>query len=135
MSHDEIEDQDESVPSDRRRVRLADLTRVEGVIQQAVGRLAEVEKALLVKDEGRMSRAEFYGRAIASMAGTLNHKQWRDLADKAWDTYCDAMAGAPRKSLEDLEREKAQNFAPVKAPTMTPANFDAPDLRVESAKA
>ena len=135
MSHDKIEDQDDVSIEDRRRVKLADLHRVEGLLNQAVGRLAEVEKALLVRDEGRMSRAEFYARAITGAVGVANQKQWRDLADIAWDVYCRAMAGEPRKSLEDLEREKSQNFAPVKAPTMTPANFDAPDLRVEPAKA
>jgi len=135
MSHDKIEDQDDVSTEDRRRVKLADLHRMEGLLNQAVGRLAEVEKALLVKDEGRMSRAEFYARAITGAVGVANQKQWRDLADIAWDVYCRAMAGEPRKSLEDLEREKSQNFAPVKAPTMTPANFDAPDLRVEPAKA
>ncbi len=135
MSHDKIEDQDDVATEDRRRVKLADLHRMEGLLNQAAGRLAEVEKALLVKDEGRMPRAEFYGRAIAGMAGSLNHKQWRDLADKAWATYCDAMDGVPRKSLDDLEREKSQNFVPVKAPTMTPVSLNAPDICVEPAKA
>ena len=46
MSHDKIEDQDDVSIEDRRRVKLADLHRVEGLLNQAVGRLAEVEKAL-----------------------------------------------------------------------------------------
>jgi hypothetical protein len=102
MSQDETEDQGEVAGRDRRRARLEDLQRLEQTLSRAEGRLAEVEQALKVRDEGRVGKAQFYFHAYLAIMShdPRNFKHLRAWTAEAWSRYNDDMDGKAPVGLE-----------------------------------
>lgn len=102
---------------DRRRARMADLLRLETAITVATAKVEALEALLAKSATEPVNRSQFYANffASATLAGIQKPGVVRDRADLAWATYLEALAGTPRRSIEERE-------APVAAaPAMLPA--------------
>lgn len=111
-ARDEMTDDDPS--TDGRRARLADVQRLETALANASGQLEAMQNALEHLDERPIPKAQFYAQFyMMSVLSGRNIKHLRVLADSAWKSYMEAMAGKPAPTLEEIYGPSAQ---PADAP-------------------
>lgn len=110
---------DEAVGQDGRRARLADLQRLEALLNVVEGKLEEVQRELAGRDTAPVSRSIFYANfyTFSALAGKAKPHVLRADADQAWEAYQEALTCAPRRTLDEVYGGKApaKIAAPVAA--------------------
>lgn len=123
---DELDSADLEGGTDRRRAKMADVLRLEQAMLRAEGATAEMKRLLEQRDTQPISRTQFYATFFGNAAinNPSKAKHFRSWCDEAWAAYQHAMSGAPRVSIEDMNKPFVE---PVAAP-LTPPAFKEPEF-------
>lgn len=135
---DQSSDDNVEFGSDGRRARLADLQRLEGRLAEAMGLIKALEQREAERETKPLSKPMFMAQvyAMSALAGK-NVKHIRVFAEESYRDYCEALAGVPRKSLDEIYGGLQAPSAPMHEPVTlaTGAKIVQIDAKVEAATA